>query len=246
MKNSTASHTALPLFFLMIVSVFSTAALGQALKGKPGPTPTPTPVPAQKTVSFGYCAAGDVTCETANRLRNDANRAYADGTDVAIAFQTGSGSNDITLNFSRNVIYDFTYMAAAGNPTPTWVSQPQAVKPFINVLGGYNAKLQCGNAATCDINYVTGMNGGGFTIDRITYRVQWHPTSVQPYINTPEVSSAVNVHYVKDANGEVFTITPLPNTGTSRMIAGLQGETSRSITAGGQYVVPFTMTVKLQ
>ena len=85
-------------------------------------------------------------------------------------------------------------------------------------------------------------------IDRITYRLQWHPASVQPYINTPELTSPVDVHYVKDANGEVFTITPLPNQNTSRMIAGLQGESAngRTITAAGQYVMPFTMTVRLQ
>jgi hypothetical protein len=227
---------------ILALTVSVTISTAQNIRGAK-PTPSPSSL---KTVTFGYCIAGDLDCESANRVRNDVNRPYVDGTDVAITFQTGSGSNDITLNFSRSVIYDLTYMAAAGDPTPTWVSQPQAVKPGIDVLGGYNAKLQCGSAPTCDINYLTSMNGGGFAIDRINYRVQWHPGSMQPYINTPETTSAVNVHYIKDSTQEVFIITPLPNPDTSRVIAGLQGETnSKNITAGGQYVMPFTMTLRL-
>jgi hypothetical protein len=236
-------NTALSLLVVLIF-VVDIAAQGN----KPSrPTPSPTPPPV--TVTFNYCVAGDFSCETANRVRNDLNRAYVDGSEgMAITFQTLSGSNDLTINFTnstRTVTYDLTEMSASGNPTPAWVSQPAALKPAFNVFGAYNAKLQCGSAPTCDINYVTGMNGGGFTIDRIDYRLQWHPTSIQPYINTPEISSAVNVHYVKDANSEVFTVTPLPNSDSGRTIAGLQGETKRSVTPGGQYVMPFTLTVRL-
>lgn len=231
---------------LPFLTVFVFTA-GLAAQGNRAAKPTPTPTPI--SVSLGYCAAFDYTCFSANRVRSDVNRAYVNGSEgMAITFQTLSGSNDLTIDFggsSRTVTYDLTEMSAAGNPTPSWVSQPIALKPFINVLGAYNAKLQCNGAPTCDINYVTGMNGGGFAINRINYRVQWHPTSVQPYINTPEVTSAVNVHYVKDTTGESYTITPLPNSSSSRFIAGLQGETSKSTTAGGQYMMPFTLTVRV-
>jgi hypothetical protein len=200
--------------------------------------------------SFVYCTPGDTACESSNRARQDlANTPYTDGQNGVIAvFNLVSGSDDLTINLNtaqRTVHYDFREIAAFGNPQPTWwYSSPQQdVKAFINVLGAYNAKLQCGTAATCDINYVTGMNGGGFSISRTDYRLQWHPTSTQPYINTPETTSAVNVHYTKDANGEVFTITPLPNANTSRAIAGLQATTGKVITAAGQYVMPFTLTV---
>jgi len=242
MKNLFTSLTSRSLFSTVILGLCCSAAFGQAQKGKPSPTPTP----AQKSVTFGYCAAGDTACESANRLRSDANRAYVGGTDVAIDFFPG-GSNDITLNFSRNVIYDFTEQVAIGNPTPSWVSQPLAVKPFINVLTGYNAKLLCGSAPTCDIDYQARMNGGGFTIGRVDYRVQWNPESVQPWINVPYVTSYVNVHYVKTATEEYFVVTPKPDGILGKALAGLQGEpNTRTTTAGGQYVMPFTLTIKLQ
>lgn len=232
--------------FLLIGLAFASVTFAQAKKPS---TVTNPGVKAQ----FVFCTAGDTACESANRARQDKdNSPYIDAVDgVSAVFNLVSGSNDLTINLNtakRTVHYDFREVVAFGNPQPTWwYSAPQQdLNAFINVLGAYNAKLQCGGAATCDINYVTGMNGGGFTISRVSYALQWHPTSTQPYINTPETTSAVNVHYVKDATGEVFTITPLPNASTSRYVAGLQGTSGKTASASGQYVMPFTLTVQFK
>jgi hypothetical protein len=229
--------------FLIVVLTFASATFAQVSKAS---TVTNPGVKAE----FVFCAAGDTACENGNRARQDkANSPYIDALDgVSAVFNLVSGSNDLTVNLNnakRTVHYDFREIAAFGNPQPAWwYSAPQQdLNAFINVLGAYNAKLQCGGAATCDINYITGMNGGGFTISRVSYALQWHPASTQPYINTPETTSPVNVHYVKDAAGEVFTITPLPNANTSRSIAGLQGTSGKTASASGQYVMPFTLTV---
>lgn len=208
---------------------------------------------------FVFCASlstpeETAACESSNRVRQDrANAPYVDGADgVSAVFNLGSGSKDLTINLitsQRSVRLDFRDVSYFGNPHPTWWSTApqQNVKPHFNVLGAYKAKEQCGTAATCNINFVTRMNAGnwraaGYNTD---YALQWNPTSTQPYINTPETTSAVNVNYIKNSSGEVFIITPL-NASSNRIIAGLQGSQSRTTTAAGQYVMPFTMTVKFK
>lgn len=232
---------------LLAVSVFLTFSQAHAQKGGSKIT-NPGAI-----VMFGYCAtAGDNACETANRVRNDLNRPYINGQEnIAAVFNEVSGSHDLTVNFngsSRTITYDFREIAAVGNPQPVWTGTPQKVKPFMNVGGAYNAKLLsgCSTLPNCEFDYVTSMNLGGFTIDRVSYHLQWHPNSKQLYINTPEITSAVNVHYHKGVDGELFTITPLPTATSARYIAGMQTQTFKTPTPSGQYVMNLVMTVKLQ
>ena len=241
----------------IIIAIALSPLAAAAQKGKPKPSPTPTPVPVTTSAKFADCSviadeAERVACESSNRVRMDADRPYVDGQDgVAIAFYPG-GSNDLTINLQtsqRTVIYDLREMVHMGSPQPSWTSTPQNLKLHFNVLKAYNAKLQaiCVDGV-CEGNYVTGMNGGGYTIDGITYRTQWNPGSAQPYINWVEPTSPVNVHYYKDATGETWTITPIQKD-NGYYLAGLQGESGSgkksSVTFGGQYNMPFTLTVQV-
>ena len=179
----------------------------------------------------------------------DASTPYINGQQgVAIAFYPG-GSNDLTINLQtsqRTVIYDLREMVHMGNPQPSWTGTPQNLKLHFNVLRAYNAKLQATcTDGVCEGNYETGMNGGGYTIDGVTYRTQWNPGSAQPYINWVEDTSAVNVHYYKDATGETWTITPVQKENGYYM-AGLQGEKRKTVTFGGQYNMPFTLIVQVR
>jgi hypothetical protein len=211
---------------------------------------------------FVFCASLTTpeeiaACEANNRVRQDkAGAPYVDGAEgVSAVFNLVSGSKDLTINLitsQRSVWLDFRNVSYYGNPHPAWwtTAPQQNVKAFFNVLGAYKAKEQClaDGTPTCNITFPTRMNAGnwraaGYNTD---YALQWNPTSVQPYINTPEKTSAVNVNYIKDAAGEVFIITPVLNISSSRIIAGLQGSQSRTTTAAGQYEMPFTMTVRLK
>ena len=236
---------------VILVAILSNLSFAQGKKsggGGGGSVTNPGAV-----VTFGYCATpGDTACETANRVRSDQNKPYTNGSEgVSAVFNEISGSHDLTIGLTtanRTIVYDFREMATAGNPIPTWIGTPQVVKPYMNVLHAYNAKLLsgCSTLSDCESDYVTALNGGQFTIDRVNYVLQWNPISNQPYVNTAQQTSAVNVHYHKGADGETFTVTPLPNTNTSSYIAGLQGQSGKSTTAAGQYAMGFTMTVKLQ
>ena len=206
------------------------------------------------SASFGFCTSGDAACESANRVRNDLARPYVNGTEgVSAVFNLGSGTRDLTINLitsQRSAWLDFTENTYAGNPHPTWWSTApsQNVKPFINVLKAYYAKELCVPAAdgSCVNDYLTAMNTGNWKVGTTDYKLQWNPNSQATYINTAETTSAVNVRYVRTAGGaESFTITPVPNLSSGRIIAGLEATASRKTTAAGQYKMPFTMTVTI-
>lgn len=224
---------------------------------------TAQPLNAQKvkvtnpgaTVEFVHCVTDDAPCETANRVRNDiANLPYINGVGgVSAVFNLVSGSKDLTFSFSnstRFIRFDFRDQTYLGGAPAWWYTAPQQnVKPFANVLGAYSAKEQCGSAAACDINYPTRMNAGNWKVSgsNDTYALLWNPTAAATRpVNSPETTSPVNVNYIKDTNGERFIITPLPNATSSRIIAGLEKTSGRTVSGAGQYQMPFTMTVKIQ
>jgi|GEM_PF-5767905 len=208
-------------------------------------------------VSFVYCTTGNTDCEIANRVRNDKADAYTDGVDGVSAEFFAGGSRDLVFRLdksTRTLRFDFREVSWAGDGESVlpawWYSSPQQnVKPQMNVLGAYYAKEQCGGAATCNENYVTRINAGQWKVSgyTTTYALLWNPTArTDRPVNYPEKTSAVNVNYIKDSAGERFIITPLPNQDTSRYIAGLEAATSRTVSAAGQYVMPFTMTVRIK
>ena len=201
------------------------------------------------TAAFVYCAAGDSNCETANRVRNDSATPYQNGVGgVSAVFNVISGSQDLTIGLyqARSAIFDLR-VNTGGGVAGLWTSTPQLVQPYFNVRHAYNAKLNCGTAATCDINLITDMNAGGWKVSgsNVSYAMFWNPNATTRPVNTPDITVRVNVHYVKDINGEVYTITPIPN-GTGLVIAGLEATSGRTVTAAGQYHMPFTLTVRPQ
>ncbi|MDQ4121213.1 MAG: hypothetical protein M3209_07190 [Acidobacteriota bacterium] len=235
--------------YVMFVAI-TILSMGQILKAQK----TKVTNPGVKA-EFAFCNADDFNCETANRVKQDrAGSPYVDAQEgVSAVFNLASGTKDLTINLitsQRSVWFDFRDVAYYGNPQPSWweTAPQQNVKPHFNVLGAYKAKELCGTAATCNINFVTKMNSGNWRAagNNTDYTLQWNPSSTQPFINTPETTSGVNVNYIKDSAGEVFIITPLPNANSSRVIAGLQGTLSRTTTASGQYVMPFTLTVRFK
>jgi len=207
------------------------------------------------TIEFVHCGA-DTTCEAANRVRNDvAATPYANGVGgVSAVFNIVSGSRDLTLSFSststRFIRFDFRDPTYLGGAPSWWYTAPeQNVKPYLNVLGAFYAKEQCGTAAACNINYVTRMNAGNWKVSgsNDTYALLWNPSaSATRPVNSPEDTSRVNVNYIKDASGERFIITPLPNIASGRIIAGLEKTSGRTVSGAAQYQMPFTMTVKIQ
>lgn len=235
----------LPIIFLTMALCVS-AQNGNG-KGKPSPTPTPTPVVI--SAKFVFCAAGDTACETANRVRQDVDRPYVNGSEgVAISWNVGV-SGDLTINLQnsqRTVIYDLRDRVHDGNPTPSWVSTPQNLKLHFNSHEAHTAKVMATCVdGICEGNHITSLNGGGYTFDQTTYRTQWNPNSVQPYINFVEPTSYVNVHYYKDATGETWTLTPIQKD-NGYYLAGLQGEKKRTVTFGGQYNMPFRLVVTVR
>lgn len=202
---------------------------------------------------FGFCAANDSTCESGNRVRQDiAGSPYVNGVNgVNAVFNLVSGSRDLTigLNLSqRSVHFDFRVATSTGSQPAWWFTAPQQnVKPYFNVLGAYYAKEQCGSAPICDNNYVTRMNAGLWSVsgDNASYALLWNPEATTRPVNSPSPTVHVNVHYVKDGSGEVFTITPLPNL-SGQSVSGLESTVRKSVTGAGQYDMPFTLTVRLQ
>jgi hypothetical protein len=242
----------LPIIFLTMALCVS-AQNGNG-KGKPSPSPTaspsPTPAPVVISVRFVYCVAGDTACETANRVRQDVDRPYVNGSEgVAISWNVGV-SGDLTINLlnsQRSAIYDYRDRVHDGNPTPSFVNSPQTLKLFFNALKAHRAKenATCVDGI-CEGIYEGAMNGGGYTINKVTYRTQWNPGSAQPYINFVEPTSPVNVHYYKDATGETWTITPIQKS-NGYYLAGLQGEKQpNTVTFGGQYNMPFALVVTVR
>jgi hypothetical protein len=229
------------------VALFALPVLAAAQPRKPAPSPTPTPKVV--TAQFGYCAAGDTVCEGTNRVRQDANRPFTNGSEgVSIANAT-SPSGDIVIyldNSTRSVVYDLRDRVYTGNPQPTWTSTPQNFKVQF-VLHDANAVKTMGDCATmavCEANLVSAMNGG-FYIGKVRYRFQWNPGSVLQYINWVVPTSPVNINYKRDATGETWTLTPVQNA-SFQHLAGMQVEDRNNISFGGQYNMPFNLTVKVR
>jgi hypothetical protein len=190
-------------------------------------------------------------CIQQNRIRMDVDRDYVNGQEgIDAVFHIVSGSNDLTLNLltlptRRTVIdlYDLT-TASSGQMIPSWRSTSQNAKVFFNVRRAYLAKTLCGGGP-CDMetDMASTIDIDG---DNATYYLAWFPLSPRP-VNSPEITSRVNVHYEVVAGVETWTVTPLENYPSSgRIVAGLAKSIKNRSEAAGQYLVPFTLTVKLQ
>lgn len=232
---------------LVFLMSFSTPADGQGKKNGGGQGK-----PNAVIASFAYCADSDFACKSANGVRMDINAPYVDGQNGVDAWFNVDVSGDLLINLinsSRAVTYDFSQVVNFGSPHPDWwYSAPvQTVSPHFNIGNAWAALEQCGGAPVCDEHYITRMNGGAWDTGRNTpnNRLQWNPFSAQPFINTPDETSAVDVHYIKTATDEVFIITPIANAG-GYFLAGLQAEMRRSVTASGQYNMPFRLEVRLK
>ncbi len=92
------------------------------------------------------------------------------------------------------------------------------------------------------------MNAGNWKVNNnTTNALLWNPeTTQQRPVNSPENTSNVNVNYIKDETGEVFIITPLPNSASNRIIAGLEASNGKVVSGAGQYSMPFTLTVHVK
>ena len=193
---------------------------------------------------------------TLNKVRMDQPGVpYSDGVDRVSALFYSGDSRDLVIRLdgsrTRTAVFDFTEVSSNTN-APAWIySSPlQSFKPQMNVLQAYYAKERCqpdaGGVYNC--NFVTRMNAGYLYAsgDRATYALLWNPETQTPRpVNSPEKTSFVNVNYQKDALGnEVFTITPLPNSDSGRIIAGLEKTSGRTVSSAGQYVMPFTLVVR--
>ncbi|HXG83443.1 MAG TPA: hypothetical protein VNI84_05380 [Pyrinomonadaceae bacterium] len=207
---------------------------------------------------FLACDDSTIGCENqaVNRVRMDGNTQYIDGQEgVSAVFNVGSGSMDLTINLitsQRSVILDFSdvhkFYNNAGNwVVPSWYSAPQQVKPHFNVLKAYNAKLNCGDAvAGCALR--TAMNAGGWKVggDKAEYALQWNPESTfKAVVNEQGPTSYVNVFYQNkgDGTGDVFTITPIPNSDSNKVVSDLAKTLNRTTSNAGQYVMPFKLIV---
>jgi hypothetical protein len=120
------------------------------------------------------------------------------------------------------------------------------VQPYFNVLKAYRAKELC-TTDPCEVDFVTAMNAGSWKVSgsNTDYAAFWNPGATTRPVNSPETSSAVNVHYHKLGPEESFTITPLVNN-HGLVVAGLEVTDKRTPTSAGQYIMPYTLTVTLQ
>jgi hypothetical protein len=208
---------------------------------------------------FVYCTppgsdsasqAAYAACVQQNRVRNDVDRDYANGSEgVGAVFNIVSGTNDLTINLNtstRRLILDLSDLipASSGQMFPSWHTTPQYARWFFNVQHAYLAKTYCSGSRPCDM-ISTMTSSCDVTVDNATYYLQWKPDSIKP-INSPEITSQVNVRYDVINGVEVWTVTPLANATSQRMVAGLarelkaKGKTMSE--PAGQYLVPFTLT----
>jgi hypothetical protein len=210
-------------------------------------------------VSFVYCAppgndsasqAAYAACIQQNRIRNDVDSDYANGSEgVGAVFNIVSGTDDLTINLNtstRRLILDlYDLIPASSNQMfPSWHTTPQYAKWFFNVQHAYLAKTYCSGSHPCDM-ISTMTSSCDVTIDNATYYLQWKPDSVKP-VNSPEITSQVNVNYNVINGVDVWTVTPLPNVTSQRMVGGLARQLNgkgKTITEpAGQYLVPFKLT----
>ena len=210
--------------------------------------------------SFVYCApagsdpesqAAYAACIQQNRVRNDLDREYVNGQEgIDAYFRIDSGSNDFTLNLltlpNRRIVIDLFDLTpeSSGQAVPAWRSTPQNAKVFFNVRRAYLAKTFCGGSYPCDMTTVMGSTID-IDADNATYYLNWFPESPRP-VNLPEITSRVNVRYDIIVGVETWTVTPLPNLSSNRIVGGLAKSSKNRSEAAGQYLVPFTLTAKLQ
>jgi hypothetical protein len=231
--------------FIFCSLLFISEITGQGSANRP---PTQNGVRA----SFVYCGA-DQNCDAANRVRQDIAADYVHGTNgVDAVFQLGSGSRDLTIKLQtsqRSLQLDFREMVNAGTVVPTWLgtSPVQLVKPGMNVLGAYYAKENCPPTSS-DCHYTARFNIGLWTASgdnaSTTYAIVWNPLASGRPVNSPDVTSYVDVHYIRDdGNGEVFIITPIL-TGAGYALSGLEQAKKKTVSGAGQFNMPFTLTVR--
>lgn len=234
--------------FALLTILFLAQTFSYAQKGGKPPGVTNPVVQAE----FVQCG-GDPNCDSVNRVQQDiAGSPYVHGVDgVSAEFNLASGSRDLTINMltsHRAAVLDFSVMVNSGSVAPAWLmsSPRQTLKVFINVLGAYYAKQNCpAENATCD--YQARMNIGGWKVsgDNSTYALLWNPTAVNRPVNSPDTTSYVNVHYIRDeGNGsEAFVITPIPND-EGYALAGLESTLRKTVAGVGQFDMPFMLTVR--
>ena len=234
-------------------SLFIAALAALALATNASSQKPPTATNPGVTAQFASCAADDANCKFANRVRNDIATPYANGVNGVSAVFFVSGSRDLVIqlnNSTRSALFDFANVTSSGG-APGWAlsSPEQLVKPNFNVFGAYYARENCvPTPGDCSKDYVTRMNAGLWQVSGVsntTYALLWNPTATTRPVNSPQPTVPVNVHYSRTGTNEVFVITPVPN-GVGQSIAGLEVTKGRSVTGGGQYNMPFTLTVRLQ
>lgn len=234
---------------LIAAAILACALTGFGQKG--GPPKITNPV---LRASFVYCSPGDLACEAANRVRQDMDADYVHGENsVTAEFQLGSGSRDLTIGLpttSRAVILDFSVQVHQGSVEPSFrgSSPAQLVKAYINIRGAYYAKENCPAAsAVCDCVTHAGMGNWRANGDNQTdYAVLWHPEApASRPINSPELTSNVNVRYYRDYNGtgEAFVITTIPKDG-GYSLSGLEAKKRKLTSGAGQYDMPFTLIAR--
>jgi hypothetical protein len=224
------------------------APTGNAQKAKP-----PRVQDIGLRVRFAYCAPTDAACISQNRIRNDFDLYYVNGSEsVTAVFNIVSGTNDLTINLlttsSRRAVIDLSDLTpeSSGQAVPSWHTTPQLAKWFFNVRHAYLAKTACGGSAPCDMITTMG-SSGNVSGDNSNYSMQWNPDSVQP-MNSPETTSTVNVHYDVIGGVDVWTVTPILN-GAGRILGGLAKEVNGGHpgnVSAGQYLLPFTLTARPQ
>lgn len=233
------------VLILGIILAATVAALTQGNSNRP-----PTITNPQVRAAFAFCG-GDSNCEAANRVRQDTNAQYVHGVDgVSAEFNLGSGSRDLTINMltsQRFVALDFRVQVSAGTVVPAWsLSTPQqTVKAFVNVLGAYYAKENCPTTAS-ECHYQARMNLGGWKVsgDTSSYAVLWNPLATGRPVNSPDTTSYVDVHYIRnDGTGEVFIITPILTT-SGYALSGLEQTNKKVVKGAGQYNMPFRLEVR--
>lgn len=253
---------------LIVTALIALTAISTfAQNGRPRPSPSPTPV---VTATFRYCAAVDTVCQSEARVRADVDRPYTNGQEgVKIEFYDG-GSKDLIIRLdssTRTVAFDLRdFMTPVAGSIPTWTNQVQNLKPMMNVLGALIVRdsTYCPNPSagcTFDARMNSALGGVG-GVKNTTYALLWNPRTLASNnrpVNDPWQTSDVLVHYVKnpDNGEELFTISAQQNgclklaDGTCSdvpkdFVAGLEQTAGRTVSAAGQYRMPFTFTVKIK
>ncbi len=199
--------------------------------------------------SFVYCG-GNANCELSNRVRQDTNAEYVHGVDgVKAEFNLVSGTRDLTIGLitsQRSLTFDLSVVVNQVGVMPAWLSSPvRSVKPYFGVLGAYYAKENC-PATSSECHYQARMNAGNWKVsgDNSTYALFWNPGATGRPVNSPDTTSYVNVHYIRnDGISEVFIVTPIL-TGAGYALAGMEQVDKKKVNAAGQYHMPFTLTVR--